>query len=398
MIIFFDICNYLCYKLLSKLSGGMRFLLNIKLFFLLSVFPIFCFQNADYVAVIRGDYRIYVDGKYNGLKSLEYRYNLKKRENTHSTENKFDADVWITSKHIVNNVYLGNTVSANYRTSLLLTDTNKIILDENEKPIFHWLPDLSDVGKDGVSTDVISDDYYFFYDGDDYLKLPAVYKAVYSGMKNYPVDNQIHDSYQFRISITSNVSDLNIIEANHVYNVISEGGEILYIEDKFTEEFIYNSKRIKRTGFILTFFRTVAADDNGERIAAIKKDMENIDGVKIDTNNGTTKLTLENLLFEANSDVLLNGQNDKIDKIISLIKSWDKEILIVGHTASTNNPANEKELSLKRALKISELLTKSGYPPKKIFSEGRGAEYPLVPNDTESNKEKNRRVEIYLLN
>jgi outer membrane protein OmpA-like peptidoglycan-associated protein len=41
---------------------------------------------------------------------------------------------------------------------------------------------------------------------------------------------------------------------------------------------------------------------------------------------------------------------------------------------------------------LKELLTERGIDPARIAVEGRGADDPVAPNDTEEGRQKNRRV------
>jgi len=72
-------------------------------------------------------------------------------------------------------------------------------------------------------------------------------------------------------------------------------------------------------------------------------------------------------------------------------------ILVEGHTDNQGNPVTNQELSEKRAKAVSEELYKSGVPRRQVLFQGFGDTDPAVPNDTEENRQKNRRVNIRLL-
>jgi flagellar motor protein MotB len=52
------------------------------------------------------------------------------------------------------------------------------------------------------------------------------------------------------------------------------------------------------------------------------------------------------------------------------------------------------ELSTQRALTVVRGLVASGVPGDALFAAGFGENHPIVPNDTEENRRKNRRVEV----
>lgn len=80
------------------------------------------------------------------------------------------------------------------------------------------------------------------------------------------------------------------------------------------------------------------------------------------------------------------------------IKSHPKnKIKIIGHTDNTEKtPGHNKILSENRARSVWGYLAMRGIT-NKIEIEGRGALEPVATNATEEGREKNRRVEIYIL-
>ena len=68
-----------------------------------------------------------------------------------------------------------------------------------------------------------------------------------------------------------------------------------------------------------------------------------------------------------------------------------------GHTASVGRPADEMALSIRRAKRVVDELAARGIPAGRLLYRGYGATKPLVPNDSEANRARNRRVEILVL-
>lgn len=52
------------------------------------------------------------------------------------------------------------------------------------------------------------------------------------------------------------------------------------------------------------------------------------------------------------------------------------------------------ELSVQRAVTVVRALVEAGVPEAALFAAGFGQNHPVVPNDTEPNRAKNRRVEL----
>ncbi len=71
-----------------------------------------------------------------------------------------------------------------------------------------------------------------------------------------------------------------------------------------------------------------------------------------------------------------------------------RKILIKGHTDDTGDKEYNQELSTKRANAVKNELVRLGIDDNRITVKGFGSSKPLAPNDSEENKQKNRRTEI----
>ena len=72
-------------------------------------------------------------------------------------------------------------------------------------------------------------------------------------------------------------------------------------------------------------------------------------------------------------------------------------IEISGHTDNLGAPAYNLQLSLKRAQSVANYLTAHGITATRLTQKGYGADKPLAANDTEENRQINRRIEFRLL-
>jgi chemotaxis protein MotB len=89
-------------------------------------------------------------------------------------------------------------------------------------------------------------------------------------------------------------------------------------------------------------------------------------------------------------------------KIHDVLMKTDGLIAVAGHTdnipISTARYRSNWELSTARATSVvHELLRPDKMKPERFYLEGYADTRPLVPNDTEANRAKNRRVEIIVL-
>jgi len=67
-----------------------------------------------------------------------------------------------------------------------------------------------------------------------------------------------------------------------------------------------------------------------------------------------------------------------------------------GHSDNSGNRLTNRDLSRRRALAVMEYLKAQGVPEERIIMRFHGERYPLVPNNSVANRDKNRRVSVRL--
>lgn len=100
------------------------------------------------------------------------------------------------------------------------------------------------------------------------------------------------------------------------------------------------------------------------------------------------------ILFLKGSAKLDHHSDEILDKVIAIIKESPEvhHIAIEGYTSSEGVPAQNKALSQARAESVMKYLIDHGVSKDMLMAKGYGPENPVAPNDTEENREKNRRV------
>jgi outer membrane protein OmpA-like peptidoglycan-associated protein len=79
-------------------------------------------------------------------------------------------------------------------------------------------------------------------------------------------------------------------------------------------------------------------------------------------------------------------------------KYLDSKILLVGYSDSTGNYDMNIELSEQRALRVKEsILNKFSVLKDRIDILGMGSEMPIASNETSGGRDRNRRVEVYIM-
>jgi OmpA-OmpF porin, OOP family len=75
----------------------------------------------------------------------------------------------------------------------------------------------------------------------------------------------------------------------------------------------------------------------------------------------------------------------------------DAKIAVAGHTDSVGGKEANRQLSEQRARAVVSFLTQHGVAAARVESAGYGDTRPIVPNDTEANRAKNRRIEFRVM-
>ncbi len=101
------------------------------------------------------------------------------------------------------------------------------------------------------------------------------------------------------------------------------------------------------------------------------------------------------ILFDFDSATLRPEAREKLRRLAESLKKYpETEVLIVGHTDSTGPEAYNQRLSEQRAEAAAAFLMQQGIRPSRIRTMGKGETEPIAPNDTEAERQLNRRVEI----
>jgi outer membrane protein OmpA-like peptidoglycan-associated protein len=101
------------------------------------------------------------------------------------------------------------------------------------------------------------------------------------------------------------------------------------------------------------------------------------------------------LLFDFDSDQLREASKENLDNLAkSLSKFGDSKLLLVGHTDNKGAESYNLDLSRRRAAAVASYLISRGVPSSRIETTGRGETEPVAPNDTDADRQKNRRVEV----
>ncbi len=107
---------------------------------------------------------------------------------------------------------------------------------------------------------------------------------------------------------------------------------------------------------------------------------------------------LKNIFFEFDKYDLQDKSITELEKMVRFLSENPLvKVEISGHTDNDGSPAYNIKLSQNRAQSVANYLVQHGIDVKRITQKGYGADRPIKPNDSEENKQANRRIEFKIL-
>jgi chemotaxis protein MotB len=121
-------------------------------------------------------------------------------------------------------------------------------------------------------------------------------------------------------------------------------------------------------------------------------------------NKGLVITFIDEVLFDSGKAEIRKSADPILDKVANVLNNQvsNRDIAIEGHTddqpIKQSNWKSNWELSTARATSVLHyLIDNRNIDPKRLSAVGYGEFHPVVANDTKSNRQQNRRVEITIL-
>ncbi len=192
-------------------------------------------------------------------------------------------------------------------------------------------------------------------------------------------------------SITSNQKVRKTIYYNNsnVSEVlIADAGEAVYLRKGDRYQVVTSSDK----GYFFSSTSIVAGEGESDGQGGFKLNMKVIP-VEVGA-----LLTLNHITFPSNSAELNATSFLELDRVLDFFKENPTvSIEISAHTDDIGDDAYNLKLSERRALSVLRYLLQKGAEVSKLKPVGIGEKRPVVSNDSEENRARNRRVELRVL-
>ncbi|MEP0985373.1 OmpA family protein [Ekhidna sp.] len=224
----------------------------------------------------------------------------------------------------------------------------------------------------------------------------------FSDTLNLPFDEEvIFDFFDFDIELTRTLKDVSLSFADEsgnnlgleitVYNVtrnektkrqVKDGKITLQLRDGEVYEISTSAE-----GY--SYYSAELDLSEEEALREMKATLQSVENIS---------LVLDNITFELNSYELNSISYEELDKLVSYLTENDRyRVEISAHTDNAGGDKYNLELSNLRANSVLQYLQDKAINHERLVAIGFGESQPIVPNDSEDNMAKNRRVEFKIL-
>lgn len=107
--------------------------------------------------------------------------------------------------------------------------------------------------------------------------------------------------------------------------------------------------------------------------------------------------TLVYYKFDSTEEIVSENSASYFDELSKVLIETKDQAILTGHTDADGSEEYNVQLGLERAMEFKDHLISLGVDSTQISVQSKGKSMPLADNSTEEGKQKNRRVEIHII-
>ncbi|MDR0322664.1 MAG: OmpA family protein [Treponema sp.] len=255
---------------------------------------------------------------------------------------------------------------------------------------------------------------YEIHDFRDTFGIQEPYRIPFTADYVYVGERQWKERTYPAFSVTYRIASRPNAVAGRIYptRIYGEFNQIVYWDHQIGQAVAYEEtfrltfemsdrRKIEFRGTAQAEFVESENMNREELVSEIAREIErmNIPDVNVRAVEEGISLSLEDIRFRADSNVMLPGEEAKLDRIAAILNRYpDRDIVVSGHAANWGESEYLLRLSQSRARAVADyLLANNVRSADRIVIRGYGAERPIADNSTEEGMRRNRRVEITIL-
>ncbi len=100
--------------------------------------------------------------------------------------------------------------------------------------------------------------------------------------------------------------------------------------------------------------------------------------------------------FKKNDSLLTKNSQEQLIKFVQENQGLPVDFYVNGYTDDSGRPYINEAISFARGRAVADIIQQAGVSAAHIHVQGWADAYPAAPNDSEENRDLNRRVEVYL--
>lgn len=196
-----------------------------------------------------------------------------------------------------------------------------------------------------------------------------------------------------------NQKNLNPVEAEITLERLSDGKEFAKARtDPQTGAFALVLPPGEKYGFHAKAPGFISVNENLDA-SQVKEYKEIVRDIKVVPIAIGEKVVLNNLFFDFAKAELRPTSFAELTRIIQILNEHSTiQVEIGGHTDNIGKPETNKKLSLERATVVAQYIIQKGMiDAQRIRVAGYGESQPMAPNDSDDNRQLNRRVELKII-
>jgi|GEM_PF-475485 len=133
-------------------------------------------------------------------------------------------------------------------------------------------------------------------------------------------------------------------------------------------------------------------------VSNVSNAISNVKGAEVVVGENEIKLSIPDILFDFGKYNVKEDFAKVLKDVANNLKNYKQvDIVVEGHTDDIGDDDYNKRLSELRAKEVTKFLIDGGIKPERVSYVGYGKSKPKVPNTSEENRAKNRRVEIRII-
>jgi len=234
--------------------------------------------------------------------------------------------------------------------------------------------------------------------------VPVLALYRYEGAVNFYGADALKITAQFAVRYRSagRPDTPDSITGTHKVTILidADTARLIFMTDSFDDTYSLSEKRnLRFRGFAQTWFK-------GFKPLPVKESADNmraelaksgITDVNVLPSGNAVKLDIQKIHFLPDQAVIVPDEQGRLNAVARALKTQPGATFrVVGHTAAVGSAASQYQLSVERAQAVVSELAARGIAAGRFVYEGKGSSEPVGDNATESGREKNRRVEIYV--